>query len=161
VRDVLFIGVALFAIGTALLISHFAFNQVIIGMQNNSVVNSSNATMEALNGARSVTNMWDYLIFGFFIGLVLALIITAYFIGGNPIFLFAFFLVVVIGVVLASVLSNAWDSISSTPPLSGSLASFPLTNHLIQNLPIYIAVIGFIGMIAMFAKPFSSDGGAY
>lgn len=61
------------------------------------------------------------------------------------------------------VLSNVWETISQASTFSilgvASINAFPITNYLITNLPVVMAVVGFLGMAAMFIK-FGTTGGA-
>ena len=92
--------------------------------------------------------------FGFFIALVLGLLITSWLIGANPLFMFVYFIIVTIGTLVSTILSNVWESITTDANLVGTLGVFPLTNHLLTNLPLYVAVVGVIGIIIMYAKPY-------
>jgi hypothetical protein len=133
-------------------------NSSIDKMLENPVINSSSATVNALEGTQNLTNRLDYVVFGLFIGLCLALIITSWFIGGIPILMVIYFLVVVFGVVFGLVLQYAYDNISTSSYFSTTLVSFPLTNNLLSNLGLYASIIGIIGLIVMFAKPYIGGG---
>jgi hypothetical protein len=65
---------------------------------------------------------------------------------------------IVIAVIISAVLANAWEQYSSAAIFGLTIAAFPTTNHLLLNLPIYIAIVGFIGVVAMLAKPYLSQG---
>jgi hypothetical protein len=56
-------------------------------------------------------------------------------------------------------LSNAWEAASQRPSFASSLAAVPITNHVLSYLPYYIAVVGMIGCIVLFAKPGFRAGG--
>ena len=86
VRDVLFVTIALFVTGFAVFVMHYTFNTVVDDMTdpNMNVINDSNATQEALKSAQAVTERFDYAVFAVFIGMVLALMITGWLIGGHP-----------------------------------------------------------------------------
>lgn len=157
-RDVILIGVMVFALGLAFLAAHYAINNSIDRMVGSSVVNSSTDTVNALQATKTLTNRMDYVVFALFIGLSLALIITGYLIGGHPIFMIIYTFFIIIGVVIGAVLSNVFETISSHSTFLATVASFALTSHLMAYLPIYMAVVGFMGMIAMFAKPFMGGG---
>ncbi len=70
-----------------------------------------------------------------------------------------YFLVMVIGVVLASVMSNVWETTSQASIFGSTITHFPITNNLMLYLPLYIGIIGFLGLIVMFAKPYLFGGG--
>lgn len=155
-EDVLFIAVILFSMAIGLFVVHYALNESVDALITNPSINQTNKTVTAFQDIEKVTNKFDYLIFGLFIALSLSLIITGYFIGGHPIFMFIYFIIVVIAVTISTVLSNSWEYITQLPIFSTTISSFPITNNLIIYLPIYVAVLGFIGIVIMFAKPYIS-----
>ena len=156
-RDVIFIAVTIFVLGIAFYATHYAINNSIDKMLNITQINGTSETVDAFESTKTLTNRLDYIVLAVFIGLILALIISSWFIGGNPIFMFIYALIVIIGVILSAVLANAWETYSTTPALASTITSFPITNHLLSYLPIYAAVIGFIGIVVMFAKPFVAN----
>lgn len=153
-RDVVVITAMVFLFAVVFLTSHYTLNQAFDRLQNNTVINASQPTVTVLDSAQDLTSRFDYIIFAIFITLALALIITGWFIGGHPIFMFIYFIIVVVGTVLGAVFANAWETISTKAIFAVTLSSFPLTNHILNALPIYTAIIGFIGIVVMFGKPF-------
>lgn len=162
VRDVILIGVLVFAVAIGLFVINFMMGQTVSKITTNPSINSSAASLSAFQSITTkITPKFDYLVFAFFIGLVLALVITGYFIGGNPIFMFIYFIGIVLAVVLSAVLSNVWEQVISSPTFGTTISSFPITNHLMSYLPIYMAVVGFIGIVVMFAKPQGESMGGF
>ena len=153
-RDVLMIGVLLFSFAIGFFVINFMMGNVVDSMTNISALNETEGFVSSMEGITKVTGRLDYVIFGLFIGLILSLLITGYFIGGNPIYMFIYFIVVTITVVISTFLANVWEQVSETAVFGTIIAAFPLTNNIMRNLPIYMAVIGFIGLVAMFAKPY-------
>lgn len=153
VRDVLFIAVLLFAFGVGFFVLHFAMNTVVDELLLEPAINGTQETVDSFNSVKVVVNRLDYLLFMLFIGLVLALIISSWFIAGNIIFMFVYFIVIVLSVIISTVLSNVWETMHVLPQFGVTIASFPLTNNLLTYLPIYISVVGFVGIVTMFAKP--------
>lgn len=159
-RDVVFIVAVIFMFAIIFLITHFAINTTVNQMINTTAINKSSDAVTALQSSQNVTNRLDYVLFALFIGLTLGLIITGWFIGGHPIFMVLYFIVIIIAVVVSTVLSNVWGDVSTASIFGSTSTSFPITNHLLNYLPIYAAVIGIIGLIVMFGKPyFSGEGG--
>lgn len=154
VRDVVMIGIVMFVLGMGLFVVYFTSRTMMDAMLAVPTLNQTEELSEVFEGTTRTINKIDYFLFSLFIGLILALIISGWFIGGNPLFMFIYFIVVVITVAISPLLSNTWESITTMPIFGGTLAAFPITNHIILNLPVYISVIGIIGMIAMFAKPY-------
>lgn len=152
--DVLLIAVLVFAFGIGFFTVNFMMDTVVDDMTAVGVINASNQTVTALESVKDTAGRLDYVIFGLFIGLVLGLIVTSWFIGGNPLFMFIYFIVWVIGVVISTILANTWETVTTMVVFGVTITDFPLTNNLLLYLPIYIAVVGFIGFVIMFAKPY-------
>lgn len=154
-RDVLLVAVLIFVFGIGFLIIHYAMTTAVDAMTGNTEINSSSNAVSSLNAVKTVTlARLDYVIFGLFIGLVLGLLISGWFVGGHPIFMFIYFIVVIIGVVISAFMANFWETISQSSTFLATTASFPITNHLLLYLPIYVGIVGFIGVVVMFAKPY-------
>lgn len=158
-NDVILTGVIVFMFAIGFFTIYFMSATVTNQMLSISAINSSSATVEVLQSQSKVTGKLDYVIFGVFMGLVLGLIISGWFVGGNPLFMAVYFLVIVIGVATSTVLSNVWETTSQAAIFGSTITAFPLTNNLLSNLPLYTAIIGFLGMVVMFAKPYISGAG--
>lgn len=156
--DVMLIGVLVFALGIGLFVIYGVLSPVITAMEH-SPINESSVALDSLTGSRNVLAKFDYVVFGLFIALALGLVITSWFIGGNPLFMFIYFLVIVIAVVTSAIMSNVWETVSGASIFGTNIAAFPITNHLLGLLPYYVGVIGFIGIVVMFAKPYLSEAG--
>lgn len=158
-RDVILIIIVLFVMSIGTFAIHFMFNNTLDKMLEVPIINSSNSTREVLQAGQNISNRFDYIIFSIFIGMILALMITSWFIGGNPIFMFIYFLFIIIGTVLSAVFSNIWSDVATSSVFGANIIHFPLTNYILTWLPIYSAVIGILGLIIMFAKPFIAQEG--
>ena len=156
-KDVVLIATLITALAIAFFVVHSVLNTVVDDMIVNPVINSSEESVSALSAVKPVTNRFDYVIFGTFMALLLSLIVTAWFVGGHPVFMFVYFIVIVIAVILATLLSNVWYTVINKLVFLGTQTHFLITDHLIQNLPFYTAIAGFIGLVVMFAKPYMSE----
>ena len=152
--DVLFISVVLVTIGLGLFVIFFASRTITAAIIAVPVVAANPNATAAFNSINTVTNRFDYLFFAVFIGLVLAMIVSGYFVGGHPIFMFVYFLIIVISVICSALLANVWEQLVSMPVFGASWTSFPITMYILGNLPYFISVIGIVGLLAMFAKPY-------
>lgn len=155
VRDIIVISILLFAFGIFFFVIKFTADTAIDRIVAIPQINQSTATVAAFEGAKTtVTPRLDGLFFGLFIGFFLAIIITGWFIAGNPIFIFLYMIITVLGVTFSTILANTWQTITTASVFGTTLAAFPITNHILSWLPLYIAVMSFIGVIVMFAKPY-------
>jgi hypothetical protein len=153
-RDIILIGVLVLVFGIMFFASHYVINEAYDVLINNTQINATPQATEAMQNAKNLTNRFDYIVFALFIGLGLALIITGWFVAGNPIFSFIYVLIIIIGVGLSTVFANVWETVTQQSVFGNTISFFPFTNNLILLLPIYIAVVGFIGIVVMFAKPY-------
>lgn len=153
-EDVMLICVVLFAVGIGLFAIHLVINTSYNGMISVGTINESNATVSAFEGLPTLASRLDYVFLGLFIGLIFGLIITGWFIGGHPIFMFLYFIIILVAVCIAPIFSNTWETVSQASVFGTTIAAFPITNHILLKLPYYIAVIGFLGVVVMFAKPY-------
>lgn len=153
-RDVLMFGILIFAIAIGLFVINFIMTSAIDAMTSTSEINASNETVTVLEATKTSTlNRLDLFVLALFIGLVLAIIISGWLVGGHPIFMFLYFIVVIIGVIVSAFLSNVWETFTQSATFGTTIANFAISNNILLNLPIYTTVIGFIGIIVMFAKP--------
>ena len=151
-------AVVLFAFGMAFLAAHYGVNTAIDQMLLTIQINETPEVVTTLTATKDLTSRFDYVLFGLFIGLMLAVMISGWFIGGNPFFMFIYFGIVSVAVVVSAVLANGWETMSQSATFAATVGSFPITNHLLNFLPLYIGIMGFIGIVAMFAKPVLRPG---
>lgn len=158
-RDIIFVAVAVASIALVFFVMHYSYGTIADILVNNSIINESQPAIDAIADSKELTNRFDYVIFSVFIALAFAVIITGWFVGGNAIFMFIYFLVVVIAVVIAAILNNVWAKFMETTAFvaANTVANFPLTDALLSQFPLYIGIVGFLGIIVMFAK--SAIGG--
>jgi len=159
VQDVALMMCVVFALGIAFLATHYILGQTINKLVLNEQANQSEGAVTAFNTVITMTGRLDYVIFGVFIGLTLGILITGLFVGGHPLFMILYFFLVCILTGLSAIISNVWEAFSNRADFITSLPAFPITNHLLTYFPIYIAVVGGLGIIAMFAKPYVFGGG--
>lgn len=157
-RDVLVIAALLFMTAVAFLGTHYMANEALDSMINNTQINTSSDAVSSLQTTKNLTNRFDYLFFGLFIGLVLTVIISGWLVGTNPLFMFLYGIFIIIAVVVSAVFSNGWATFTEYNAfIVTATTNFPITNHILTYLPLYITAIGVLGMVVMFAKPFISN----
>lgn len=153
-RDIIVSMVVLFVSSIIIFVLAFVSNQINGQLQATSVINASTQAAAAMNsGLTTVANSGDYMIFGVYIGITLATLISAYFVAANPIFAFIYIIMVIIGVSLSTVLSNVYGTFTATAVFGSTNGLFPIANQLMTYFPHYIAVLGFIGLVILFNKP--------
>jgi hypothetical protein len=89
---------------------------------------------------------------------MLGLFATSFFIDTHPIFVPIFALLLVIAILIAIPLSNAYEALSENAILSGAAAQQGLIVFIMVNLPLVTFIVGILSLIIAFAKP--GSGGA-
>lgn len=153
VRDVAIAGAVFFAMGLFLFIVHFMNDTMRDEMLANPNVNISSEVEDAFNSVDQVNMRLDWIFLGFFIAYIIATLITAWLVGGHPIFMVAYIIVIIVSVAISPFLSNAWEDITQSAVFGVTINSFPITNHILTTLPYYVVVLGLIGFVVMFGKP--------
>lgn len=159
-RSVMFAAIIIFVFGISYLSMHYVSNQMYDQIIKMAEMNTSRGMMDIWEGSKAVSERMDYVIFGLFIALILGLIITSWFVAGHPIFTFIYALVLIIIVAISSIFSYVWEQ-ALTTVIGASASSFPITNHLISNIALYMTIVGFVSIIIMFAKPQLVNTNAY
>jgi len=102
-----------------------------------------------LGNAYSTLNwLTGFMLFGY----ALAIFFSAYMVNTRPIFFIVFLFSTAISILLAVVISNAYAEITATTQLASSFTGMYGANFILQYFPLWVAGIGVIGMIIMFAR---------
>lgn len=151
---IIVVAMTIFALGIAFFATHYMLNYSVDAITNTSQVNESQKAIESFNTIPTLTNKLDYVIFGIFMGMLLALIITSYFISGHAIFMAVYFIAIVLGIILSAILANTWETVTQMSIFGTTILNFPLTNNLVMYMPLYLGIVGIVAMFIMFGKPF-------
>lgn len=116
---------------------------------------NDNASTVLENTLGSATDSFDalYWIATFLIfGMIMAIFIGSYMVTTKPIFFIPYIFVVIIAIVVAVPMSNAYETLSSDVTLQSTFANFIGSNWIMANLPVIIAIVGITGGIIMFVR---------
>lgn len=154
VQDVGWAMIFFFTAVVLFLVVTYSYGAVVDKIKLNPAINSSAVTIASFEDSKSLTSRYDYVSVAILMGFILAIIISGWLVGGHPIFSILYFIFLIVIVMTSYILAFVWNKISTTALLSATVAAkFPISSHILNNFPTYITVIGFIGMIVMFAKP--------
>lgn len=120
-----------------------AINEQISGT-GPSIGNMSNQTLEPFQEGLEQTR---WLPVAFFFGMVLFIIISGFLVRVSPFFFFLYIFVVVTAVIVTVPISNYYETFLSDPVLGTTAQSFTAANFIVLNLPVWIAVVGILGLI--------------
>ncbi len=159
VPDILVIVVFCFAIIISLTTVMKFMDDVIVDINGSSTVNQ--VTKDQLNGHRTVLpKVMDGLFVFIFFGAFFSVIIAAYLIRSNFVFFTIALLIVAIFTWITAILSNTFESyVKSDAALQTFVQNnFSLSNYLINNWVIFVVVLSFLVIIALYAKTTGNVG---
>jgi hypothetical protein len=115
-----------------------------------------NATID---NATAVTNNFDNVFVFLYIGLLLALFITALMINVHPAFAVVFLLVFIIAVIVSVAISNFYETLSTNADMAATALNFPKMGYIFAHLPAITFIVGIFAMIVTYAKSSFMGGG--
>jgi len=154
IQDYMMLLVVLFTLSITVTVAYFVGHTVIGALIATPQINSSVAATTSLQGGLRAENNYDQLTSAWMVGSTLFLVISGWLVGGHLIWMVGYILFIVIIVAISPIISNVFLQIILAPALTASSDAMPITQHIMQYLPMYMAIIGVLGMIAMFAKPY-------
>lgn len=99
----------------------------------------------------------DPLFLTVFIAVWVGALILAYFVSTHPILFWAFWMITMVGGVVAGYLSNAWIDVMAASPFDVIVTYFPITDYILSHFLHFIIIIGFSMILVFFAKPTGNE----
>jgi len=151
----LIVNVAIFAIFILIVgfIAPEISNELVKNIGISEGINDSlNATTNVAQN--TLSTLW-LIVFG---GLLLGLFATSFFIETHPIFVPIYGLLLVVAVLVAVPLSNAYEQLAADAHLAATSTTQTMVNFFMSYLPLMTLIIGLLALVITFAKP--GPGGA-
>lgn len=146
----------------------FLFTQVssvLRTVPDNAVLNISSASAGTFHLINASMPILQWVAVVFILSLIISIFVSNFFIKANPVFFIIYILLIIVAVIFAAYLSNAYESILlSDNALSPTINQFTGANFIMLNLPYWSAVVGIFGAIILFINIIRSDnesGGIY
>lgn len=153
IEDLYLFIIFLFVLAVGGVIATYIINQWVDNVQNVPTLNQSAAAMEAFEDTQALQAKWDYVILAIMLGFAVAVVILGYFVDVHSIFLPLYIIALIVGVVVSYILQYVWEHISTISQFTTiTSTTFPITNHILTNFPLYFIIIGVLGMVATYAK---------
>ncbi len=147
VLDLLLIPALLFMIVVFLIVSFMVFSKV-----NSTNIFSTNAQADkAMDDANQTFLNMDNMIMFVLVGLSLFTIISGFLFGSHPVMFFFSIFFLIISIITAAALSNAYDTFDAQSQISTYSDQFPKVSFIMSKLPFYMVFMGFATLIAMYA----------
>ena len=155
--DMLIFVITLFILATGFFIIMFVIPSITDGLRTAGLNNS----IEGTNAIQSLDNFNDIINNGFMllsVGLVISMMITSFLVRTHPIFLFLYIFFLIVGLLLAVYLGNAYNAIENNPIFSTALSQATFLHWWMNYIFEITLAVGALSMIIVFAK-FSTFGG--
>jgi len=144
-----------FAMAVTLILGFYVVDTEILPKLRESDIVNTPVVNDSLNTYEASLATLDYAGFGIIIGLWLVVILAALLTRIHPAFYFIYVLMLVLAIVVSVPLSNSYQSIEAT---LGVGASFTITGFVLNNSPLFTAIVGMAGLVISFVK--MGSGGA-
>ena len=151
-RDVLLFAILFLAIGFTFFVGNYIGKTINTQLVTNPAINASAG--RELASVNTAMDKFDYIFLGVYVGAFMAIIITSWFVAAYPVFMWIYFFILVFVVAITTIFSQLWTELTSSSVWGITLSNFPITNHILTNLPLHIAVMGLLGILVLFGKPF-------
>lgn len=141
----------LFFLAMSSIIVYTVFDEMNTDMQNDDSLRAENKEIIGDLHARfpaTFDNMW---VIAF--GLLWIFVLTAsMFVEAHPVFFIVSALLLVFVIFIAAVFSNTYEEFSAEPDVQNFADAFPMTNFLMDRLPIVALLVGFSIALVLFGK---------
>ena len=160
IPDILFLCVIFFSIVIGSLATFKAFDDVAGGLNTTESGLTNNSIQRIEHWRLRMPKIIDDILVVTFFGAFLAIAVSAFLIRSNFVFFFTAVIVVAVFAFIVAVLSNAYESyVTSNVDLQAYVTNnFRLTNHIMNNWVIYVVIMSFIVLVALYAKLSSNRG---
>lgn len=86
----------------------------------------------------------------YILALGVAIVIVGFLERKHPFLFFVYMLIVLLGIIFAPTISNAYEDLLGSNIFDGGLIEFTAANFILLNLPVFVLIIGFGGAIGLF-----------
>lgn len=149
-RDLLYFGIVMFVLSIIFIMAgklNTDFNE---DMQNQSLSNASKQI--SADASSRYSTVFDWIFFTVFIFAGLAFMVVLFLLDSNPVLFFAVLILFVFVLIVIAIMSNAYDEFSDNSDISDEVDNLPVLNWLLNNYVLAMLVMGFLGIVVLFAK---------
>jgi len=150
VVDLITISMIILIVAFIIITSVYIFDK--IDEQITSLLPSANV-QNVIDKTSGALGLFD-IMFGFFqIGLVLFLVISAFYLDTNPAYFFIAIFFLIISIIISAQFSNMFAKFIGTSDINSTTAiNFPVLTWIMDNQPLIVLVAGILFLIFLYAK---------
>lgn len=148
VLDLLSIMTVLLGFAISIVIGYYMLGQ----FSSNPILTSTAQANQSMQTALAGYLIFDNLFLGALIGLSLSSIVASTLLKTSPVWFFLSIILLAILLIVGSVVSNTYQSfINTNAELNASANAFPKMNYVMENLLLYMAVLGSLIIIGLYS----------
>lgn len=158
--DIAFLLVVAVGLGIFILVVGKVFPTITHQIKGTEIGNNP-SSVTALNMTEKIAGKGDMIFMFIFVGLSLAVFISAFFIESSPILIPIYIIALAMLLVFAIVAENVYEKYMDTPTFSQVASKNKITNYIMSHLIVISIGIAVLSMVLMFAKPRGGYGGPF
>lgn len=155
ILDMFLVIVIVFAMAFITILGYRLFDDINTQLQGSDISSQSKSMIQ--ENKDSYAGVFDGLFLFAFIGLGIALFISAFFLNAHPVFYFFSLFILALVVFVAAIMGNTYESISSSSALSNASSQFTFIPFVMNNFVSFIVGLGFLLLIGLYAKSRAGD----
>lgn len=152
ILDMIVFVVSVIIVVLVLALLYYAWGKIdtaVQGIRGNTVLeNAIDTTFGQVTPAFETLKWWSYMII---FALIISMFITNFLRRVSPFFIILYIFMIIIAVVLSVNISNQYETLLSDASIGPTLQSFQGSTFIVLYLPVWTIVVGFIGLIFLFA----------
>jgi len=157
ILDLFLVIIIVFALAFTTIMGYKIFDSVNNNLQDSDSIDANSKALTQDN-KDSYASLFDGLFLFAFIGLGIALFISAFFLNAHPVFYFFALILLSLVVFVAGIMGNTYEAISSSDSLSDATSQFTFIPFVMDNFVNFIVGLGFLLIIGLYAKSRMGEG---
>ena len=154
IQDLILIAVVLLFAAITILIGFKVMTEINDNLQTSSVLETYDTDSHARTASSTLAGYFPGIIDNSFlllaIGLAMITLVLAALVRVHPMFIALFFIGLLIVIFVSGVLSNIYQEMAATTQLSSQATQLVFISHILEYLPLFIGIFGFILMAVMY-----------
>lgn len=151
-QDLIIYAAIILAAGFCLVIGHYLWTNISDAINNTVGIAETNIVSETIIKADTVFDMYDSLLVFLQLGLLVAVVVSFFYLDTHPVFFFTSLFILIMAVIIGAVFSNVWFELGAGTMGATITSSFPQSDWIMDNLPIFVLITGVVGFVVLYGK---------
>jgi len=157
--DLFVIMGTIFGTAIALFIIYYVSQQINPAVQEALSTTAANESVTTILAQETAAQkLFDNVFPIFVLGLILWVIISAFYIQSNPMFFFMGIILLVIAIFIAVILANVHAELRNSPAWPVEMEEYGTTSYMVNQLPLIVLVTGLIVAVILYPKRTTGGG---